>query len=457
MDLLSDLERIFHPRGVAIIGASNRPGNLGGFFLGGFLQQGFDRNQLYAVHPTEKEVAGVAAYPAVQAIPHDVDLALVFSPRDSVKGIVKDCVSKGVKGVIICTSGFAENGESGLKLQTEIAAIALAGGTRIIGPNCVGVYCPESKLINYAGWMPQESGPVGMFSHSGSMTVSIPVAASIMGMNFSKVISCGNECDLNAADFLEYFGRDPNTGIVIGYVEGIKDGRRFFQIARDVSKKKPILLWKGGTSDIGSRSAASHTGALAVKAQVWDAVCKQAGIIKVDCEDDMLDYLQAFYYLPRPRGNRVAVVSATGGLGVAIADACADYGLEVATLSESTLSRLRNIVPSVGTCLDNPVDIGMMSSFNLQMGIDTVKALAQDEGVDIIIKTVGTSNMDLVQNEFAALAGFDKPMIYIFSRALMAYLKALKPVKGVAIYSTGRRAAQVMSKMIEYERYRSGK
>jgi acyl-CoA synthetase (NDP forming) len=457
MDLFSELERIFHPRGVAIIGASNRPGNLGGFFLGGFLQQGFDRDRLYAVHPKEKEVAGVASYPAVHAVPHDVDLALVFSPRDSVKDVVKDCVAKGVKGVIICTSGFAENGADGLKLQGEIAGIARAGGTRVIGPNCVGIYCPESKLINYAGWMPQESGPVGMFSHSGSMTVSMPVAASLMGVHFSKVISCGNECDLNAADFLEYFGRDANTGIIIGYIESIKDGRRFFRIAREVSKEKPILLWKGGTSDAGCRSAASHTGALAVKSQVWDAVCKQAGIIKVDSEDDMLDYLQAFYYLPRPRGNRVAVVSATGGLGVAMADACIDYGLEVATLSQSTRRRLREIVPTVGTCLDNPVDIGMMSSFNLQMGIDTVKTLVQDEGVDMIIKTVGTSNLELVNREFEALSGFDKPMIYIFSRAMMVLLKELKPVPGVAIYSTGRKAVQVMSKMLDYERYRSGK
>jgi len=455
MDLFFELERIFHPRGVAIIGASNRPGNLGGFFLSGFLQQGFDRNHLYAVHPTEKEVAGVNAYSAVQAIPHDVDLALVFSPRDSVKGVVRDCMAKGVKGVIVCTSGFAEYGADGLKQQQEIAAIARAGGARVIGPNCVGIFCPESKLINYAGWMPQESGPVGMFSHSGSMTVSIPVAASVMGVHFSKVISCGNECDLNAADFLEYFGRDPNTGIIVGYVEGVKDGRRFLEVARNVSKKKPILLWKGGTSDIGSRSAASHTGALAMKAQVWNALCKQAGIIKADCEDDMLDYLQAFYYLSRPRGNRVAIVSATGGMGVVIADACSDYGLEVATLSKDTRNRLQAIVPSVGTCVDNPVDIGMMSSFNLQMGIDTVKALAQDEGVDIIIKTVGTSNLDLVSKEFAAMAGFDKPMVYIFSRAMMSYLKDLKPMKGVAIYSTGRRAVQVMSKMLEHERYRA--
>ena len=455
MNLITDLERIFHPRGVAIIGASNRPGNLGGFFLGGFIQQGFDRERLYVVHPTETEVAGIKAYPAVQSVPHDVDLALVFSPRDSVKGVIKDCVSKGVKGVIICTSGFAETGAEGLRLQREIAAIARAGGTRVIGPNCIGIYCPESKLINYTGWMPQESGPVGMFSHSGSMTVSMPVAATFMGINFSKVISCGNECDLNSADFLDYFGQDANTTAIIGYIEGVADGRRFFDVAREVSKKKPILLWKGGTSDVGSRSAASHTGALAGRAEVWDAVYKQTGMIKVECEDDMLDYLQAFYYLPRPRGKRVAIVSATGGLGVAIADACVDYGLEVACLSEKTRSRVQAVVPSVGTCVNNPVDLGMMSAFNLQTGIETVKALAADESVDMIIKTVGTASLDMVQNEFAALAGFDKPVVYIFSRALMVNLTALKPVKGVAIYSTGRRAVQVMSKMVEYERYRS--
>ena len=456
MDIVSDLERIFHPRGVAIIGASNRPGNLGGFFLGGFIQQGFDRNLLYAVHPTEKEVAGVKAYPAVQAIPHDVDLALVFSPRDSVKGVVKDCVSKGVKGVVICTSGFAETGTEGLRLLREIAGIARDGGARIIGPNCVGFFCPESKVVNFAGKMPTVSGSVGMISHSGSMTVSFPIAASGIGIYFSKAISCGNECDLNAADFLEYFGRDPDTSIVIAYLEGVANGSRFLRVAREVSKKKPILLWKGGLSEVGRRSAASHTGALAGKAEVWDAVYKQTGMVKVECEDDMIDYLQAFYYLPLPRGNRVAIVSATGGLGVGIADACTQYGLEVVRLSDKTRRRIQAFVPAVGTCLDNPVDLGMMSAFNIQTSVETVKALAQDEDVDMIIKTVGTSDLDLVRKEFEALTGFDKPMVYIFSRALKLRAEVPNPVKGVGVYSTGRRAAQVLSKMIEYQRYRSG-
>ena len=456
MDIVSDLERIFHPRGVAIIGASNRLGNLGNFYVSGFLQQGFDRDRLYVVHPTETEVRGIKAYPNVKAIPHDVDLALVFSPRDAVLGVVKDCAAKGVKGVVVCTSGFAESGKEGAKLQKEVAAAARAGGTRVIGPNCVGFFCPESKVVNFAGQMPTVSGSVGMISHSGSMTVSFPIAASGIGIYFSKAISCGNECDLNAADFLEYFGRDPNTSIVIAYLESVADGRRFFEVAREVSKKKPILLWKGGVTEVGRRSAASHTGALAGKAEVWDAMYKQTGMIKVECEDDMVDYLQAFYYLPLPRGNRVAIVSATGGIGVGIADACVQYGLEVARLSDKTRRRLQGLVPSIGTCLDNPVDLGMMSAFNIQMSVETVKALAEDEDVDMIIKTVGTSDLDMISREFEALKGFDKPVIYIFSRALKVRVEVPNPVKGVGVYSTGRRAAQVLSKLIQYQRYRFG-
>jgi acetyltransferase len=189
---------------------------------------------------------------------------------------------------------------------------------------------------------------------------------------------------------------------------------------------------------------------------VWDALYRQTGIIKVECEDDMLDYLQAFYYLPLPRGNRVAIVSATGGVGVGIADACIQNGLEVATLSDKTRRRIQEFVPSVGTCLDNPIDLGMMSSFNIQTSIETVKALAQDNDVDMIIKTIGTADLDMISREFEALKGFDKPVIYIFSRALKVRVEVPNPVKGVGVYSTGRRAAQVLSKLIQYQRYRSG-
>jgi len=454
MGVVEELERIFHPRGVAIVGASNKLGNLGNFYLQGFLQQGFDRDKLYVVHPIEKEVSGVKAYPRVRDIPGDVDLAIVFSPREAVPAIVMDCTYKGITGVAICTSGFGEHSSEGQGLQQELVNIARSSVTRLIGPNCLGIYCPASRLVNYAGVMPVESGPVGMISQSGSLTVQFPLAASGMGIHFSKVVSCGNECDLNAADFLEYFDQDAETQIIVAYIEGVKDGRRFFNLARDISKRKPIIVWKGGTSVVGSRSVASHTGALAGAPQIWDAVFKQTGIINVDSEDMMLDCLQAFYFLPLPRGNRVAIISGAGGTGVTIADACIEYGLAVAELSEATKVKLKKIVPPVGTSIDNPLDLGMMSAFDLNLIAKTVETLAMDEHVDMIVKTVGTNTADYIRKEVEAMIGIGKPVAYITGCAMRVVMEEPKPVKGVAIYPNGRRAAQVLSKMVQYQQYR---
>ncbi|MFA5055792.1 MAG: CoA-binding protein [Dehalococcoidia bacterium] len=455
MDVIAELDRIFNPRGIAIIGASNRPGNLGYFFLSGFIQHGFDKSRICVVHPTETRIDGVKVYHSACAIPFDVDLAIVFSPRDTVAGVVRDCAAKGIKGIVICTSGFGESGAEGMKLQKEITRIARAGGSRIIGPNCVGIFCPDSGLTNFAGIMPKKSGSAGMFSHSGSMSVSFPIAASGLGINFNKSVSYGNECDLNAADFLEYFGQDARTDVVVGYVEGVSDGRRFFDTARRVSERKPVILWKSGASEVGSRSAASHTGALAGSPQVWGAVFKQTGMIKVDSEDEMLDCLQAFSYLPLPRSNRVGIISSTGGIGVAIADACTEYGLSVARLSDSTRRRLKKVVPSVGTCVDNPVDIGMASSFDIKVSARAIEALVEDENIDVIFKAVGGSSADYVRAEVEALKGFDKPIVLISNLAMKVRMEEVKPIQGLAVYQAGRRAALMVSKMVQYRRYLS--
>jgi acetyltransferase len=456
MGVVEELERIFHPRGLAIVGASSKPGNLGAFFLGGFIQQGFDQDKIFVVHPTEKEVGGIKTYPTAQDIPHDVDLAVVFSPRKSVPQVVKDCTLKGIKGVVICTSGFAENSSHGLKLQREIVDTARSGGTRLIGPNCVGIYCPSSNLVNFAGVMPRESGRAGMFSHSGSLSVMFPVAAAAKGILFSKAISCGNACDLNESDFLEYFGQDPETEIIIAYMEGVNDGRRFFRLARDISKRKPIIVWKCGDSDVGSRAAASHTGALAGSPQVWDAAFRQTGMVRAASADDVLDLLQAFYYLPLPRGNRVAIVSGMGGVGVAIADDCLEFGLEVAELTEATKKRLDQFIPGVGTCSDNPIDLGMGSVFNRQLFIDTAEALGRDDNVDIMIMTTGSWQLDYVNRVMQAMKGVEKPIVFVTTPAWRVMMEEPRPVKGVAIYDDGRRAARVVGKMVRYQRYRSG-
>ncbi len=451
--LLAELERIFHPRGVAIVGASNREGNLGRFFLDGFIKLGFEK--LYVVHPSEKEVSGVKAYPSAQEIPGEVDLAVVFSPHETVPRVVRECTMKGIKGVVICTSGFGEKDSEGRRLEQEVVEIARQNGTRLIGPNCVGIYCPSSRLANF-GFVPKESGPVGMISQSGSLSVMFIVAEAARGIKFSKVVSCGNECDLNAADFLAYLGQDLETRIILAYLEGVRDGRRFFQLAREVSMEKPIIVWKGGTTEVGARAAATHTGALAGNADIWRAAVAQTGMIGANSAEELLDCLEAFYFLPLPQGSRVAIVTSMGGLGVAIADACIECGLEIAAFSAHTRRRLEEVIPPVGTCTDNPVDLGMPSIFDPQLYIDAIAALGKDDNVDMLIITSGSWKSDYTQRVLEVVGGMEKPIVFVTTPALKTVMEEPLPTRGIAFYPDGHRAAMVLGKMVAYQRFRSG-
>lgn len=445
--ILTELEPIFYPRGVAVIGASNREGNFGRLFLEGFVQMGFEK--LYVVHPREKEVLGVKVYPRVMDIPGEVDLAMVVSPLDTVPGIVKECAEKGVRGAVIFTAGFGERGDEGRKLEREIVDIAHYGHTRIIGPNCQGIYCPASRVTHFTG-LSRESGTVAMISHSGSLSAMLPMSAIAQGIRFSKVVSCGNECDLNAVDFLEYFGQDTETKIIIAYLEGVKDGTRFCQLARSISKEKPIIVWKGGTTERGARAAASHTGALAGSSEVWRAAFAQTGIIGAQSAEEMLDYLQAFYYLPLPRGERVAIVSGPGGPAVATSDACIEAGLELSQISEYTKRRIAEAIPPVGTSTDNPIDLGMSSAFSPQLYADSIKALGGDEEVDMLLIIGGSWLPNFGDTLFEGVKGVNKPAAYV-GMGLMPVVSA----KGIAVYPDGRRAAMALGKLVEYTRFRA--
>jgi len=446
--ILAELEPIFYPRGVAVVGASNREGNFGRFFLDGFVQMGFER--LYVVHPSEKEVLGINVYPRVKDIPGEVDLAVVVSPVDTVPGIVGECAEKGVKGLVIFTAGFGEKGDEGRKLEREIVDIAHRGHTRIIGPNCQGIYCPASRVTHFTG-LSRESGTVAMISHSGSLSAVLPMTAMAQGIRFSKVVSSGNECDLNAVDFLEYFGQDPETKMIIAYLEGVKDGRRFCQLARSISKEKPIIVWKGGSTDRGARAAASHTGALSGSNQVWRALFTQTGIISAQSAEELLDYLQAFYYLPVPEGKRVAIVSGPGGPAVAASDACIEAGLELAELTEHTRRKIAEVIPPVGTSTDNPIDLGMGSGFAPQWYLDSIKALGEDKGVDLLLIIGGSWLPDFGDKVAEAVKGVNKPAAFI-GMGLMP----IAPAKGMAVYPDGRRAAMALGRLVEHTRYRAG-
>ncbi|MCK5722176.1 MAG: CoA-binding protein, partial [Gammaproteobacteria bacterium] len=325
-NILEELSPLFKPRGVALIGASGKPGKVGRLYMDRFIESGFEN--LFPVNLKENEILGIKAFPNVKEIPGDVDLAIILLPPGAVMQAVKDCVSKGVKGIVINSAGFGEGGKEGKVKEQELVRIARDGGARIIGPNCLGIYCPASRLPFPQG-PSMDIGKVGIVSQSGSLADHFALVATSQGIKFSKVISVGNQSDLKVNDFLEYLGADPDTEIILSYLEGVVEGKRFHELTREISEKKPIISWKCGTSEAGARAAATHTGALTGSRHVWEGVLKGNGVISVGSFEEILDCITVFHHCTLPRGNRVAIITGPGGPAVGTTDACIRMGLEV--------------------------------------------------------------------------------------------------------------------------------
>ena len=354
---LEEFAPMFYPKSHAVIGASANVRKFGGRFLGALLSFGYG-GRLYAVNPQESEVLGLETYRSVGDIPGPVDFASIAVPALAVPGVVEECLAKGIKAVQILSAGFSEVGEEGRRLEREVARTA-AKGIRIIGPNCFGVYCPAGGLTILPGErLPKQSGPVAFISQSGGYAVRVPIRASGWGVRFSKVISYGNACDVNECDLLEYLYQDPETKIITGYIEGVKDGPRFFKLLQEVSKTKPVILWKGGLTQGGARAAHSHTASLSGEEVIWEAVFRQTSAIRVNSLEELLDTTITFLHLAPQRGRKVCVVGGGGGIGVAAADACERVGLSMPLFPAELQTKLASIVPAAGASVRNPVDVG---------------------------------------------------------------------------------------------------
>lgn len=455
--LFKELDPIFHPRSVAVLGASGRQGKIARVLMDRFLEMGFQT--LYPVNPREKEIMGLTAFKNVADIPAPVDMAIILTPTDAVLGAVKDCVKKNVKTIVITTSGFGETGERGKEVEREMARIAREGGARIIGPNCVGIYCPSSKLpfLCPAG---KDSGTVGVVSQSGFFADFITQTATANGIPFSKAISCGNEADLTAVDFLEYLGEDPETELIIGYIEGIQDGRRFYILSREISKKKPIILWKGGLTEVGARAAVSHTGAMAGSHVVWEGVMKQAGIVSAKTFEDVFDFLYAFYIQPLPRGKRVGIISGPGSTAVGTADICLGLGLEVPQFSKKTMAKLREVIPPVGGSVNNPIDLSLASLVNPSMHKDAINIVAQDENIDmlLLITIVGGEQLRTIIQEATRNEKVKKPLVVTLMSGTTQSVAQDFPLmlgSGISVYTDAGRAAKALKKLCEYAYFRA--
>jgi len=319
------IDALCHPRSVAIVGLP-RGMKTGKLFLMALLDQKFP-GPIYPINPNAKEIDGLKSYPDMASIPGPVDLAIVLVPSRYTLPVVEACVKKGVKGAVLFTSGYGETGTpEGLGLQRDIVRMARSGGMRLIGPNGMGLYAPDSGL-SFFPELSGQTGRVGLVSHSGSLANILGRMASEKGIYFSKAVSIGNECDLSCPDFINYLAQDSSTGVIGAYVEGIQDGTAFLSAIRNASLAKPVILWKVGLTREGAQASASHTGALAGSGKIWEAVVKQGGALPVTGFEEWLDALMAFSLIPEDAGRRMAIISGPGGLAVSAAEACGKTGL----------------------------------------------------------------------------------------------------------------------------------
>ena len=381
----ADLDAMFHPKTIAVVGASRKkPEDQGWLGMFGQIKQFGFPGRLYPINPKASEIEGLKAYPSLVSLPEPVDLVIITVPAPAVPNALRDCVDSGNRNIHIFTAGFNETGEKeGVKLYGEIERIAKNGGLRVVGPNCMGLYVPKERIVTWENASPK-SGPVAFISQSGGHAGDFSNYVSQSGIYFSKVISFGNALTLDSTDFLEYLTDDPETKIITMYLEGVKDGRKLIKLVKETNKTKPVIILKGGLTESGARAVASHTGSMAGGQSIWNALYRQTGAVRAESLEDMADVLLAFHNLDATLGNRIAVIGTGGGVSVAAADACARTGLELPAFNAEMLKELRDFIPPAGNMIGNPIDaeIIFMDSERLGHALDLVISAST---IDMII------------------------------------------------------------------------
>lgn len=379
----ASMESFFAPKTVAVIGANRERGKIGSEILHNLVAGGFS-GRLFAVHPSAASVDGVPAFPAVTAIPGEIDLAVVCVPCARVSATVDECITKGVKALVVISAGFAETGMAGRALEHEILSKVRTAGIRMIGPNCMGIINTDPDIRLNATFSPTTplDGRVAFLTQSGALGLAILEHVQELDLGLSTFVSVGNKADVSGNDLLQYWADDPRTDVILLYLESFGNPRRFAQIARRVAERKPIVAVKSGRSRSGARAAASHTGALATNDAVVDALFRQAGIIRTSTVEELFDVAALLAHQPVPAGPRVAVLSNAGGLAILAADACEAQGLQLASLSDATVRRLRMLLPPAAS-VSNPVD--MLASATPEQYRCATKQLLADEQVDSLL------------------------------------------------------------------------
>jgi len=463
------LEEILHPQSIAVIGASGDPSAGGYIFIQTLIEYGY-KGKIYPVNPKYPEVLGLKAYPSLKEIPFPVDYVISCVSAPVVPKILKDCPQKGVKAVHVYTARLSETGrQDAAELEQDILRQARQNNVRLIGPNCIGIYDPELGL-SFDHIISKKPGPVGMISQSGGGARRIAYSSALKGIRFSKVISYGNALDLNESDFLDYFSQDPKTKIILIYIEGVKDGKRFFDALKRAASSKPVILLKGGRGKSGIRAIATHTASMAGSVSIWETLVAQAGAVYAKTFNEMTDLAAGFNFLPPIEGRRVGLAGGGGGATVLSADYCEEAGFDVVPLPNEIREQLRLKGVPIWDWIGNPADMSIMRGSGITVG-DMVEMMEADPHFDFLITTlrlshrraqVGISAEEYLQNYRLEerklkplLAVVDERTVGVeeydsWSVGFTADVKAKLVDARIPFYPTVGRAINVAGKMLDY-------
>ena len=409
-----ELDAFFNPKSVAVIGASREPQKVGHRVLRNLIDGGF-RGKIYPVNPNAEKILSLKCYKSILETPSEVDLAIIVVPARIVPSVAEECGQKGVKGIVVISAGFSETGGEGVRLERKLVKICRKYGMRMQGPNCLGIISTHSRLnASFAPSMPSP-GNIAMVSQSGALGSVILNWAIENEIGVTKFISLGNEADLNAADFIEALGEDEETRVIGLYIEGVKEGERFIEVARKVSKKKPIIAIKAGTTSAGARAVSSHTGSLAGSETAFSAAFKKAGIIRVTTLEELFNLVIAFSSQPIPKGRRVLIVTNGGGPGILATDACEKAGLELPLLEYEIRRELQKLLPPHSS-LNNPLDVlGDADENRYRVALEAGLKSDNVDGLIVILTPQAMTPCDKIAEVVVEAAkSFSKPILASF-------------------------------------------
>lgn len=452
------LDPLFSPRSVAVVGASRDPGSIGWALLHNLVAGGFT-GPVYPVNPQARSVHSVPCYPSVAALPEPPDLAVVLVPAARVPGVVDECLAAGARGLVVISAGFGETGPAGAAVEARLRDRVRAAGARMIGPNCMGIINTDPAVRLEATFAPTTASPgsVGFVSQSGALGLAILNVAKGLGIGLTQFASMGNKADVSGNDLLEHWEHDESTRVVCMYLESFGNPQRFAEIARRVSRRKPVLVVKSGRTAAGARAASSHTGALAGADRAVGALLEKCGVLRVDTIEELFDVAHALDRCPLPRGRRVGIVTNAGGPAIMATDALVGLGLTVEPLPAPTRERLAAVLPAAAS-LGNPVD--MIASATAEQYRAVLSAVLAEPSIDLalaihVTPTVGDPSVVLSAVTAASASAPDKPVLAVMMAEESFYARRQERGDRLPVYRFPESAARAAAQLCAYGEWRA--